>query len=51
MPHRRQELHFKMVFAAAKKAEWLGGVDGKKPPRIEHVGFGLVLGEDGKKFK
>jgi arginyl-tRNA synthetase len=22
-----------------------------QPPRVSHVGFGLVLGEDGKKFK
>jgi arginyl-tRNA synthetase len=42
-----QSLHFEMVFAAARKAGWLD------PSRIEvnHVGFGLVLGPDGKKFK
>ncbi len=42
-----QSLHFQMVFAAAKKAGWL---DPKKT-RVDHVGFGLVLGLDGKKFK
>lgn len=42
-----QSLHFQMIFAAAQKAGWLD------PKRIEanHVGFGLVLGLDGKKFK
>ncbi len=40
-----------MVFKAAKMAGWLEGQDGKPPPRIDHVPFGLVLGEDGKKFK
>ena len=41
-----------MVFKAAKLAGWLEeGPDGKLPPRIDHVPFGLVLGEDGKKFK
>jgi arginyl-tRNA synthetase len=34
-----------MVFAGAKKAGWL------TTQRAEHMGFGCVLGEDGKKFK
>ncbi|MBI3508875.1 MAG: arginine--tRNA ligase [Chlamydiia bacterium] len=42
-----QALHFQMVFAAAEKAGWL---DPKKT-QVDHVGFGLVLGADGKKFK
>lgn len=42
-----QSLHFQMIFAAAEKARWL---DPKKT-RVDHVGFGLVLGSDGKKFK
>lgn len=42
-----QSLHFQLVFAAAKKAGWL---DPAKV-QVEHVGFGLVLGADGKKFK
>lgn len=42
-----QEGHFELVFAAARVAGW---VDEAKH-RIDHVGFGVVLGEDGKKFK
>ncbi len=42
-----QSQHFEMVFAAAKKAGWL--VEGG--PKVSHVGFGLVLGEDGKRFR
>ncbi len=42
-----QSLHFQMVFAAAKKIGWL---DPNKT-QADHVGFGLVLGSDGKKFK
>jgi arginyl-tRNA synthetase len=42
-----QSTHFQMIFAAAKKAGWL---DATKV-EAEHVGFGLVLGADGKKFK
>ncbi len=45
-----QSVHFEMVFAAARKAGWLP-VDDKAKPRVSHVAFGLVLGEDGKKFK
>lgn len=45
-----QAVHFEMVFAAARKAGWLPA-DEKAKPRVSHVGFGLVLGEDGKKFK
>lgn len=35
-----------MCFDAAKAAGWVG--DGVK---LEHLGFGVVQGEDGKKFK
>lgn len=42
-----QSLHFEMVFAAAQKA---GFYDSEKI-KVEHVGFGLVLGPDGKKLK
>lgn len=42
-----QALHFAMIFKAAEKA---GFYDPAKI-RIDHVGFGLVLGPDGKKFK
>ncbi len=34
-----------MVIAAAKKAGWL------TTQRCEHMGFGVILGQDGKKFK
>ena len=42
-----QELHFRQVFAAAEKA----GFYSSNKTRIEHAGFGVVLGEDKKKFK
>ncbi|WP_433164903.1 arginine--tRNA ligase [Kribbella sp. CA-247076] len=42
----RQALHFEQIFALARAADWL-------PPTTtaEHVGFGTVLGPDGKPFK
>jgi arginyl-tRNA synthetase len=40
----RQQLHFKQVFAAARK--WL-----KTVPDLRHVYFGSILGEDGKPLK
>ncbi|XP_043219701.1 arginine--tRNA ligase, cytoplasmic-like isoform X2 [Amphibalanus amphitrite] len=41
-----QGAHLQSVFACARRAGWLdGGV------RCDHVGFGVVLGEDKKKFK
>lgn len=42
-----QAQHFKMIFKAAEKAKYL---DPKKV-RVDHVPFGLVLGNDGKKFR
>jgi arginyl-tRNA synthetase len=42
-----QATHFKMIFDAAIKAGYL---DPKKV-RTDHVGFGMVLGQDGKKFR
>lgn len=42
-----QATHFKAIFSCAKRA---GILDSSKV-RIDHVGFGVVLGEDGKKFK
>ena len=44
-----QQGHFKKVFKAAEKAGFVAGAG--KPMRIEHVGFGLVLGDDGKRFR
>jgi len=40
-----QATHFQSVFACANKAGYTKGV------RVDHVGFGVVLGEDKKKFK
>ncbi|XP_031272156.1 arginine--tRNA ligase, cytoplasmic-like isoform X1 [Pistacia vera] len=45
-----QQQHFDMVFSAAKRAGWLPS-DGSTYPKASHVGFGLVLGEDGKRFR
>lgn len=42
-----QSLHFQMIFKAAELAGWLDPTQ----TRVDHVGFGLVLGLDGKKFK
>lgn len=41
-----QSLHFQMIFAACRKAGIL-----TDRVRATHVPFGVVLGEDGKKFK
>jgi arginyl-tRNA synthetase len=40
-----QALHFRMVFAVAELAGYL-----RPPATAVHVGFGMVLGSDGKKF-
>jgi arginyl-tRNA synthetase len=41
----RQGQHFDMVFQTAVKAGWA------KPGTLQHVGFGMMLGKDGKPFK
>ena len=38
--------HFKMCYAAARKIGWLDAEQ-----RLDHIGFGTVQGEDGKRFK
>jgi len=43
-----QAQHLALVFAGATLAGWLGGVTGR---RAVHVGFGSVLGSDGKMLK
>eukprot|EP00798_Chlamydomonas_sp_ICE-L_P023140 gene23140-30344_t len=43
-----QQNHFSMVFGAAKKAGWLTA---ESTTRVDHVAFGLVLGDDGKRFR
>ncbi|XP_054807999.1 arginine--tRNA ligase, cytoplasmic-like isoform X1 [Prosopis cineraria] len=45
-----QQQHFDMVFKAVKRAGWLPADDASYP-KATHVGFGLVLGEDGKRFR
>lgn len=42
----RQELHFRMVYETARRADWLPG-----NVTAQHLAFGTVLGEDGKPFK
>ena len=42
-----QSDHFKLVFGGAKLAGWLD--NGRV--RLDHVGFGVVKGDDGKRFK
>merc|ERR1712025_846113 len=39
--------HFELVWAASRKIKWLQD----EKVRVEHVPFGVVLGEDKKKFK
>ncbi|XP_026446703.1 arginine--tRNA ligase, cytoplasmic-like isoform X1 [Papaver somniferum] len=45
-----QKLHFEMFFTAAKLAGWLPA-DEKLYPKTSHVDFGLVLGDDKKRFR
>ena len=42
-----QQMHFKQVFAAAQKAKLYD----ESRHKVQHVGFGLVLGDDGKRFR
>jgi arginyl-tRNA synthetase len=42
----RQSLHFRLIFAAARRAGWL-----TDSTHVEHVAFGTVLGPDGRPFK
>ena len=43
--------HFDLVFGSAKKAGFILPADHPGHPRIDHVGFGLVLGADGKRIR
>ena len=38
--------HFHMIFDAGRKAGWVNNTH-----KLEHIGFGTVMGEDGKRFK
>ena len=40
-----QANHFYMVFDAARKAGWVTS------QRLDHIGFGVVCGDDGKRFR
>ncbi len=42
----RQSQHFDMVFTVARSAGWL-----PEPVEVQHIGFGTVLGPDGRPFK
>jgi len=42
-----QRPHFELIFEAATRAGWIH----TGQPRVDHVGFGLMLGQDGKKNK
>ncbi|OAY71455.1 Arginine--tRNA ligase, chloroplastic/mitochondrial [Ananas comosus] len=46
-----QQQHFDMFFSAARMAGWLPDPGEKMFPKTSHVGFGLVLGSDGKRFR
>lgn len=46
----RQSLHFRQVFAGAKKAGYARLPDGSDAT-LEHAAFGTVLGDDGRPFK
>lgn len=47
----RQSLHFKQVFGAAHRAGYDINLTTKKPAKMDHAGFGMVLGDDGRPFK
>ncbi len=46
----RQGLHFKQIFAAARRAGYASHADGSDA-ELFHAAFGTVLGEDGRPFK
>ncbi len=41
-----QRQHFEMVYAVARQAGWL-----RPPAQAEHIGFGSILGSDGKMLR
>lgn len=47
----RQALHFRQVFATAKRAGLARKIGASEDSALEHAPFGMVLGEDGRPFK
>jgi arginyl-tRNA synthetase len=47
----RQQLHFQQIFAAFQKWSSARGTPLSAFPKLAHVWFGSILGEDGKPFK
>jgi len=47
----RQQLHFQQVFAAFRKWQSAARSPQSAIPKLAHVWFGSILGEDGKPFK
>ncbi|HED53394.1 MAG TPA: arginine--tRNA ligase, partial [Phycisphaerales bacterium] len=47
----RQALHFKQVFATAKRAGLARKPGAEQDSTLEHAPFGMVLGDDGRPFK
>lgn len=47
LPDAGQSEHFQNIYAAGRMAGWY---DPSKK-RVEHIGFGLVLGEDNKRLR
>ena len=43
--------HFKLCFKAAEMIGWIPTKGGEDKVRLQHIGFGTVQGEDGKRFK
>ncbi|KAJ8484999.1 hypothetical protein OPV22_017484 [Ensete ventricosum] len=46
-----QQQHFDMFFTAARLVGWIPDPAKNTYPKTSHVGFGLVLGSDGKRFR
>jgi hypothetical protein len=44
-------ISYSLLLQAARMAGWLPDSNEKKFPKTSHVGFGLVLGADGKRFR
>jgi arginyl-tRNA synthetase len=47
----RQQLHFQQLFAAFRKWQAANSEPQEAMPKLAHVWFGAILGEDGKPFK